>query len=100
MRTRAADCATKLAVLADPTRLAVLEVLMRGPCHVTAINESLGIPRNLLSHHLRVLREAGLVRANRDGKAVQYALARGVSEREAGKSINLGCCSLTFRGGQ
>ena len=89
-------CATKLAVLADPTRLAVLEVLMAGPRNVKDINEHLHLPQNLLSHHLKVLKEAGLVTSCRDGKAVRYELAEGVDSGHNRKGINLGCCSLTF----
>ncbi len=90
-------CATKLAVLADPTRLAVLELLMKGPRNVAGINGDLGIAPNLLSHHLRVLREARLVIARRVGKGVRYSLAEGVSAGKPGKSIDLGCCALTFK---
>jgi DNA-binding transcriptional ArsR family regulator len=90
-------CATKLAVLADPTRLAVVEVLLCGPSNVKDINRRIGIAQNLLSHHLRVLREAGLVSASRDGKAVKYELAEGVEMGPSRKAINLGCCSLTFQ---
>ncbi len=91
------DCATRLAVLADPTRLAVLEVLLDGPRNVTEINEHVGIAQNLLSHHLRVLREAELVIARRAGKAVQYSLARGVDIGKSHNALDLGCCSLTFK---
>jgi ArsR family transcriptional regulator len=90
------DCATKLAVLADPTRLAVLEVLLDGPRNVKEINEHVKIAQNLLSHHLRVLREAELVISRREGKAVRYALASGVDVGKSHDAINLGCCSLTF----
>ena len=90
-------CATKLAVLADPTRLAVVEVLMAGPRNVKEINRHLRVAQNLLSHHLRVLREAGFVISRRDGKAVRYALADGVEMGPSRKAINLGCCSLTFK---
>jgi len=89
-------CAAKLAVLADPTRLAVMEFLLKGSGTVKEINENIRIAQNLLSHHLKVLREAGLVVSRRDGKAVRYQLARGVETGPAGTGINLGCCSLTF----
>jgi ArsR family transcriptional regulator len=91
------ECATKLAVLADPTRLAVLEVLLAGPRNVKEINGHVRIAQNLLSHHLRVLREAELVVARREGKAVKYALAKGVGTRRSQNALDLGCCSLTFR---
>ena len=58
--------AATLRVLADPTRLKILESLLGGlQCNCT-IKESLGLPMNLISHHLKLLKEAGLVRAERD----------------------------------
>ena len=49
-----------------------------------------------LSHHLRVLREAGIVEAERRGKGVLYRLAPTVEEARSGKAINLGCCLISF----
>lgn len=95
-KPRTPDCAAKLAVLGDPTRLAVVQVLMRGPRHVKDINRRVRVAQNLLSHHLRILREAGLVASSRDGKAVTYALAPGVDIDSLDRSISLGCCRLTF----
>jgi len=89
-------CATKLAGLADPTRLAVVEVLLAGPRKVKEINQRVGVAQNLLSHHLRVLRNAELVTSSREGKGVTYALAEGVEMGPSHNAINLGCCSLTF----
>jgi ArsR family transcriptional regulator len=88
-------CASRLKVLADTTRLAVLEILMDGPRHVGELNAFLGLEQSLLSHHLKVLRKEGFVEATREGKAVLYRLApeiRSSSER----TINLGCCLLSF----
>jgi ArsR family transcriptional regulator, nickel/cobalt-responsive transcriptional repressor len=90
------SCADLLKVLADHTRLAVVEQLLDGPRHVGEINAALRLDASLLSHHLRVLREAGLVTAKRDGKAVLYQLAREVRAARKGKGINLGCCFLSF----
>jgi ArsR family transcriptional regulator len=90
------DCATKLAVLADPTRLAVIGVLLGGSRNVKEINRHVRVAQNLLSHHLRVLREAEIVTACRDGKAVKYALAAGVDVGSTHDAINLGCCRLEF----
>lgn len=93
---QAADCASRLRVLADPTRLAVCEALMAGPKHVGTLLRELGVEQSLLSHHLQTLRESGLVEAERDGKAVLYRLAPGVGTAKAGQAIDLGCCSLSF----
>ncbi len=89
-------CAAKLKALADPTRLAVVEALMDGPRHVHALGELIGVEQSLLSHHLRVLRDVGLLAAARDGKAVLYSLAPGVEGRDAAKALELGCCQLSF----
>ncbi|QDU96377.1 ArsR/SmtB family transcription factor [Lignipirellula cremea] len=90
------SCASLLKVLADETRLAVLQQLLEGPLHVAEINEKLEIEQSLLSHHLKVLRDAGLVVAQRDGKAVLYRMAPDAKVTRSGKAINLGCCQLSF----
>lgn len=90
------SCASLLKVLADETRLAVVEQLLAGPRHVGEINETLGVEQSLLSHHLKVLREAGLVTAERDGKQVLYSLAKQVQGSSRGHAINLGCCLISF----
>ena len=89
-------CANKLKLLADTTRLAVLESLMERPQHVSELMSLLSVNQSLLSHHLALLREAGLVDAVRNGKTVLYRLAPGVESATAGKSLDLGCCQLSF----
>ena len=91
------SCAGLLKVLADETRLSVLRQLMKRPKNVAEINASLGIEQTLLSHHLKVLREAGLVITQRNGKAVLYSLAPGVEDIRSGMAINLGCCMISFK---
>jgi ArsR family transcriptional regulator len=89
-------CVRKLRVLADTTRLAVLEALMEGSKHVGELNAVIGVEQSLLSHHLRVLREEGFVEATRDGKAVLYSLTPAVWKANLGRAIDLGCCLLSF----
>ena len=91
-----AFCVRKLKVLADSTRLAVLQLLIESPKHVGELNAVLEVEQSLLSHHLKVLRNEGFVRATRDGKAVLYSLAPAVGRLDAGKAIDLGCCLLSF----
>ncbi len=55
-----------LKVLADPTRLAILDLLMEGVQCNCNLGDRLGLPMNLISHHLKILREAGLVNFERD----------------------------------
>jgi len=88
------DCASKLRVLADSTRLRVVEALMEQPRCVHELMALLEVEQSLLSHHLRVLREAGLVNGVRKGRAVLYGLAPEAEVDAA--AIDLGCCRLSF----
>ena len=73
-----------LKALADPNRLRILDRLMQGVSCNCELNEQLGLPPNLLSHHLRVLRKAGLINSRRDaidGRWIYYAADREVIDR-------------------
>jgi ArsR family transcriptional regulator len=98
MKTKnvAPSCASKLKVLSDSTRLAVLEALMSGPQNVGELMEQLKVEQSLLSHHLAILRDHELVEAHRDGKAMIYQLPASVTDSAAGRAINLGCCKISF----
>lgn len=63
------------AALADPSRILILYLLSEGPLNVNALVEKLDLPQPTVSRHLKVLRERGLVLAERDGQSVFYALA-------------------------
>jgi ArsR family transcriptional regulator, nickel/cobalt-responsive transcriptional repressor len=58
-------CADIMRALADHTRLEVVKLLLDGPLHVHELNADLQVEPTLFSHHLRVLRNAGIVVARR-----------------------------------
>jgi ArsR family transcriptional regulator len=60
------DLLVALKALADETRLRIFTLLTRQELCVCEIEEALGLPQSLVSNHLAVLRQAGLVRARRD----------------------------------
>jgi DNA-binding transcriptional ArsR family regulator len=61
--------------LGDPTRLAVALALAAGePACVCDLAWIVGRDERLVSHHVRLLRAAGLARSERDGKMVMYEL--------------------------
>jgi DNA-binding transcriptional ArsR family regulator len=62
-------------LLGDPTRLRIVLACAVQPVAVGAIAESLGLSASLVSHHLRLLRAARIVRAERGGKHVFYLAA-------------------------
>ncbi len=61
--------------LADPTRIFIIYTLNEGSQRVTDMVEALDMPQSTLSHHLKVLRERGLVDVEREGTAAYYSLA-------------------------
>lgn len=67
--------AAGFSALGDPIRLRILGELVDGQRCVCELLEKIDIAPNLLSYHLRVLREAGLVEASRRGRWVDYSLA-------------------------
>ena len=76
-----ADC---LKVLADPTRLAILDLLMQGLQCNCFLGDRLGLPMNLISHHLKVLREANLVDVEHDLLDARW-IYYSVNQKELGE---------------
>jgi len=75
------DAATGLAeifsLLGDRTRVRILHALSLGELCVCDISAALGMTSSAISHQLRLLRTAKLVRARKEGKNVFYALDDG-----------------------
>jgi ArsR family transcriptional regulator, arsenate/arsenite/antimonite-responsive transcriptional repressor len=68
------ELAARFKALADPTRLAIVNQLASSEeCCVCQL-ESLGLSQPTVSHHLKILREAGLVEGERRGTWVYYRL--------------------------
>lgn len=70
-----------LQAVADPVRWTVVTALTERPLCVCELQARIPIAANLLSYHLRVLREAGLVTSSRRGRWVEYTLAESARER-------------------
>lgn len=75
------EVASGFAALADETRLRILAVLEAGDRCVCDLREEVDVAANLLSYHLKVLRNAGLVSAYRRGRWVDYRLEIGALDR-------------------
>ena len=70
--------AAAFRALGDPTRLGVVSLLARGDRCVCELREELDVPGPLLSHHLAVLRDAGIIVATRRGRWIDYTVEREV----------------------
>jgi DNA-binding transcriptional ArsR family regulator len=91
-------CARLLAALAAPERLRIVRYLRDGPRNVGEIAAMLKTSVVNASHHLAVLRHAGLVRNRRQGRHVLYSLPPAVFQPEGGRAttehLDLGCCRI------
>jgi len=84
-RARTADVARRLRVLADPTRLAILDHLADGARSVGEIAYSFSLAQPTVSTHVKHLRQAGLVSAERHGTRVEVSLNRDAVQALAGE---------------
>ncbi len=76
-----------LRALAEPVRLALVDELAQESACACELRERLGLSAPLLSHHLKVLREAGLVQTRKAGRRVEVELDRDALARVAGSLL-------------
>lgn len=69
------DLADLFKMFADSTRIRILYDLFEGEKNVTEICEDIEMNQSAVSHQLRALKTAKLVKSKRDGKAIIYSLA-------------------------
>lgn len=93
------ETAELFKVLAVDTRIKIIELLKKkGPLYVNVIADALGITQSAVSQHLRVLRQAGLVRDERRGYWIPYSIdeeALGRCREELEKVCTCGCSDPT-----
>ena len=95
------DRADLFKALADETRLRILHLLFEREQCVTELMAALGLNQSHVSHHLKVLKTAGLVHHRRDGHRICYTLHPDVRSRLSEtrqETLQLGCCEVTFSG--
>lgn len=66
--------------MSNPTRLRMVELLRRRPCHVNEIAEKLGLEQSLVSHNLRCLLDCGFVSAQWNNGNKVYSIEEDVLE--------------------
>lgn len=104
-----AQLARLFRVLAEPNRLRIMVLLMQRETCVCELLPEMGISQPLLSHHLSVLTEAGLIRPRRQAQRIYYAVVpealvhlKGLflahldparRPPEAGREQGMGCCA-------
>jgi ArsR family transcriptional regulator len=67
------DVKKYLTAIAEPNRLAILNFLKNGEQCACDIHRRLKLPQNLNSHHLKVLKDSGLLKSRREGTKILYS---------------------------
>jgi ArsR family transcriptional regulator len=91
-----------LKALCDVNRIRILEILVKGEFCVSELVEQLAIDQPKVSHHLAILRSAGIIRSRRDGRHINYSIRPTVYSRMenldgATDVFDLGELTVTFR---
>ena len=97
-RMSADRCAVYLKALGEPLRLRIVDVLRDGPRNVGDLAEALGVEVITVSHHLGILKNAGLVEREKRGRFGIYRLTPGMlqprSLASGNERLDLGCCRI------
>ena len=93
---QAKQSATLLQALAEPNRIRIIECLREGSKNVTELAKLLNVEIVNVSHHLGVLRQAGLVQDEKHGRFVVYSLHQKIFNNDNAKAtyLDLGWCRI------
>ena len=69
------SAAEALRAMGHPLRIVIIQMLAEGENNVTDIHQQLDVEQAVASHHLRIMKDKGIVSARRDGKNRYYGLA-------------------------
>ena len=72
MRVNYEKVSETLKALAHPSRLKMVVGLLKDECNVTQIQKVLGLPQSTISQHLRILKNAGIIKGRREGTKTCY----------------------------
>jgi len=87
----------QLKALADPTRLAIIRLLLKAECTVEELARELEATEYNISKHLRILRHAGIVASDKQGRHLHNRITPAF-RKVIGKRLvlDLGCCMFRF----
>ena len=87
-----------LKALGDETRWRIVQQLLQRTLTVSELTQRLGVTQYNVSKHLRILREAGIVTTEKEGKnlncTVDPELKRTIARSK--NQLDLGCCTFKF----
>ena len=92
------DCIAALKALGEESRLRILRLLFKERLGVNEISRRLSVSQYNTSKHLRIMREAGLMEVEKQGKQRLYTVARKLKNQVSANNniLDLGCCTFRF----
>jgi DNA-binding transcriptional ArsR family regulator len=92
------ECIPVLKALADQTRWRIVRELLHDNLTVSEITERVGANQYNVSKHLRILREAGIVTTEKEGKNLNCSVDSVLKQKIARNKnqLDLGCCTFRF----
>ena len=92
------DCIAALKALGEESRLRILRLLFKEQLSVNEITERLKLSQYNVSKHLRVMRDAGLLESEKQGKQRLYRVPSRLKAQVAANNnvLDLGCCTFRF----
>ena len=92
------DCIAALKALGELSRLRIMRLLLKEQLGVNDISERLKMSQYNTSKHLRILREAGLVQMEKQGKQRLYTTIQDLKDQvKTNRNVlELGCCTFRF----
>lgn len=95
------ESAELFKVFSEEIRLKLIQSLFEKEKCVSDLVRDTGFSQSLTSHHLKILKVAGLVNSWRDKHKIYYSLCpdiiKNITESQRG-TLDLGCCEITFKG--
>ena len=83
-KARFESAASVLKALSHPDRLAIVAGLMKNECNVGQIQRKLSLPQSTVSRHLRILRDARVIKGRREGTRRCYTVLSALAKRVVG----------------
>jgi DNA-binding transcriptional ArsR family regulator len=92
------ECIPVLKALGDETRWRIVRELLRETLTVSELTERLEANQYNISKHLRILREAGIVTTEKDGKNLNCTVDPELKQKitRNRNQLDLGCCTFRF----
>ena len=84
-------------VIGEKNRLKIIRLCLAEECSVQTLLDETGLEKTLLSKHLKVLRDSGILHSQRHGRNVKYSLNDKICHEKLKNTLSLHCCNVELK---